>query len=102
MLHFILAPATESWRQELQEIAQSAGLTPRAEEPPKQDVKRTSQYSAETGRLLPPSSKGYSRRSSRAKTQDQFINRLRSQRGDPLEQDQMEDTVSSCALLIGH
>lgn len=95
----ILALGNDSWRKELQDIAQSAGLTPREEEPPKQEVKRTSQYSAETGRLIPPPSKGYSRRSSRAKTQEQFISSLRSQRGDPLEQGQVEDTVSNQAKL---
>lgn len=85
----------EPWRKELQDIAKAAGLNTTAEEKPKQPTaKRTSQYSAETGRLIPPPTKGYSRQSSRMKTQEQFINSFNSQRGNPLDEANAEDTVS--------
>ena len=83
----------EPWRQELQDLAKSAGLTTETQEQPKElPRKRTSQYSAATGRLIPPPTKGLSRAGSRAKTA-QFLNSVNTP-GDILGQpDTMEDTV---------
>ena len=78
---------------EIQELAKAAGLTPRQEEPPKEERVRTSQYSAATGRLIPPPSKAMSRSSSRMKTA-QFLNKMNSSSGDALNQSNIEDTVS--------
>ncbi len=69
-------PITESWRDELRDMTERAGLGLPKEEPKEQPVKRTSVYSAETGRLIPPPSRAMSRGFSR-----QSRNRERDIRG---------------------
>ncbi|XP_068610901.1 protein TBATA [Brachionichthys hirsutus] len=58
---------SEAWRDELKELAAKVRLSPPAkkEEPEEEFVRRKTQYSAETGRIVPPSSKSYQRRSQR-------------------------------------
>lgn len=89
----------EPWRAELQELAKAAGLTSQAEEPKPVERKRTSQYSAATGRLIPPPTKGLSRSSSRMKTA-QFLAQANAT-GDILGQANVEDTVMMmlCQIL---
>lgn len=89
----------EPWRVELQELAKTAGLTTEVSEKPReQPRKRTSQYSAATGRLIPPPSKGISRASSRAKTA-QFISHVNTP-GNLLDQPNIEDTVGFNGFLL--
>lgn len=94
-LLFVGAPTpsvTEPWRAELQELAKAAGLTAKQDEPPKEEGRRTSQYSSATGRLIPPPTKAISRSSSRARTA-QFLNQVNTA-GDILGRPNVEDTVS--------
>eukprot|EP00057_Strongylocentrotus_purpuratus_P032977 XP_789620.2 PREDICTED: protein TBATA isoform X2 [Strongylocentrotus purpuratus] len=66
---FGLIPVTDKWRDELRDITEQAGLglpneikQAQAEQP-----KRTSVYSADTGRLIPPPSRAMTRGASRQK-----------------------------------
>ncbi|XP_062234577.1 protein TBATA [Platichthys flesus] len=60
---------SEAWRDELKDLAAKVSLSPRAqrdkrEEPPEEEfVRRKTQYSADTGRIIPPPTKSYQRRS---------------------------------------
>ncbi|XP_034426515.1 protein TBATA isoform X1 [Hippoglossus hippoglossus] len=60
---------SEAWRDELKELAAKVSLSPQAqrdkrEEPPEEEfVRRKTQYSADTGRIMPPPTKSYQRRS---------------------------------------
>ncbi|TKS89722.1 Protein TBATA [Collichthys lucidus] len=59
---------SEAWREELKELAAKVSLPSEAqkdkkEQPEEEFVRRKTQYSAETGRIIPPSSKSYQRRS---------------------------------------
>ncbi|XP_039273502.1 protein TBATA-like [Styela clava] len=69
-----LIPVTDSWREELRELCQKAGLVPEIQEELPRPVsqasilpqtKRRTIYSAETGRLVPPPSRAMSRQASR-------------------------------------
>lgn len=82
----------DPWRKELQDLAKAAGLSTESQDKAREEPRtRTSQYSAATGRLIPPPTKGLSRASSRAKTA-QFINNVNTP-GDILGQPNMEDEV---------
>ncbi|XP_072051124.1 uncharacterized protein [Amphiura filiformis] len=67
---FGMIPMTDSWRDELRDLTERAGLGLPKEEPKEQPVKRTSVYSADTGRLIPPPSRAMSRGFSRQKQRD--------------------------------
>ncbi|XP_071495051.1 uncharacterized protein [Diadema antillarum] len=69
---FGLIPVTDRWRDELRAITEQAGLgLPREiKEVQAEQPKRTSVYSAETGRLIPPPSRAMSRGVSRQKQHD--------------------------------
>ncbi|XP_039991499.1 protein TBATA [Xiphias gladius] len=60
---------SEAWRDELKELAAKVSLSSQAQKDKKEDhpeeefVRRKTQYSAETGRIIPPSVKSYQRRS---------------------------------------
>ncbi|XP_026207459.1 protein TBATA [Anabas testudineus] len=60
---------SEAWRDELKELAAKVNLSSQAQKENKEDqpveelVRRKTQYSAETGRIIPPSTKSYQRRS---------------------------------------
>nr|XP_046234289.1 protein TBATA [Scatophagus argus] len=60
---------SEAWRDELKELAAKVRLSSQAqkdkneEQPTEEFARRKTQYSAETGRIVPPSSKSYQRRS---------------------------------------
>ncbi|XP_028991237.1 protein TBATA isoform X2 [Betta splendens] len=58
---------SEAWRDELKELVEKVNLRAQKEEkkdePVEEIVRRKTQYSAETGRLIPPSSKSHHRRS---------------------------------------
>ncbi|AWP17830.1 putative protein TBATA-like [Scophthalmus maximus] len=60
---------SEAWRDELKELAVKVSLSSRAQKDKKEEipeeecVRRQTQYSAETGRILPPPTKSYQRRS---------------------------------------
>ncbi|XP_040885194.1 protein TBATA [Toxotes jaculatrix] len=60
---------SEAWRDELKEFAAKISFSSQAQKDKKEDqpedefVRRKTQYSAETGRIIPPSSKSYQRRS---------------------------------------
>ncbi|XP_076616818.1 protein TBATA [Chaetodon auriga] len=60
---------SEAWRDELKELAAKVSLSSQAqkdkmqEQPEEAFVRPKTQYSAETGRIIPPSSKSYQRRS---------------------------------------
>nr|XP_019938591.1 PREDICTED: protein TBATA [Paralichthys olivaceus] len=60
---------SEAWRDELKELAAKVSLSSHAqrdkrqEQPEEEFVRRTTQYSAETGRIIPPPTKSYQRRS---------------------------------------
>ncbi|KAM9336913.1 protein TBATA [Symphorus nematophorus] len=60
---------SEAWRDELKELAAKVSLSCQAqkdkkeEQPEEEFVRRKTQYSAATGRIIPPSSKSYQRRS---------------------------------------
>uniref|UniRef100_UPI0037E72C39 protein TBATA n=1 Tax=Semicossyphus pulcher TaxID=241346 RepID=UPI0037E72C39 len=60
---------SEAWRDELKDLAAKVTLSSQAQKDKKEDqpeeelVRRKTQYSAETGRIIPPSSKSYQRRS---------------------------------------
>ncbi|XP_022599074.1 protein TBATA [Seriola dumerili] len=60
---------SEAWRDELKEFAAKISLSSQAQKDKKEDqpeeelVRRKTQYSAETGRIIPPSSTSYQRRS---------------------------------------
>ncbi|KAM7370699.1 hypothetical protein PAMP_010225 [Pampus punctatissimus] len=60
---------SEAWRDELKELAAKVNLSSHAQNDKKEDqteeefVRRKTQYSAETGRIIPPSTKSYQRRS---------------------------------------
>ncbi|XP_070708347.1 protein TBATA [Pempheris klunzingeri] len=59
---------SEAWKDELKELAVKVSLSSRAQKNKKEDqpeeesAHRKTQYSAETGRIVPPSSKSYQRR----------------------------------------
>ncbi|CAN9509151.1 unnamed protein product [Ophioblennius macclurei] len=60
---------SEAWRDELKELVAKVNLSPQAQNDKNEDageegcVRRQTQYSAETGRIIPPSSKSYRRKS---------------------------------------
>ncbi|XP_042253964.1 protein TBATA isoform X2 [Thunnus albacares] len=60
---------SEAWRDELKELAAKVSLSSQAQKDKKEDqteeefVRRKTQYSAVTGRIIPPSTKSYQRRS---------------------------------------
>ncbi|XP_051274435.1 protein TBATA [Dicentrarchus labrax] len=60
---------SEAWRDELKELAAKVSVSSKAqkdkkeEQPEEEFACRKTQYSAETGRIIPPSSKSYQRRS---------------------------------------
>ncbi|XP_034564328.1 protein TBATA [Notolabrus celidotus] len=60
---------SEAWKDELKDFAAKVTLCSQAQKEKKEDqpeeevIRRTTQYSAETGRIIPPSSKAYQRRS---------------------------------------
>ncbi|XP_071808803.1 protein TBATA-like isoform X2 [Asterias amurensis] len=64
-----LIPITDLWREELRQLTEKAGMGLPKEIKEQQEVqpRRTSVYSAETGRLLPPPSRAMSRGFSRQK-----------------------------------
>ncbi|CAL1527451.1 unnamed protein product [Lymnaea stagnalis] len=74
-----LVPVTETWRDELANFTKSLGLDGELSQQPqdKQDVEvrpRSTMYSPETGRLIPPPSRAMSRSGSRkGRGQQQFI-----------------------------
>ncbi|XP_031171713.1 protein TBATA [Sander lucioperca] len=63
------AQFSEAWRDELKDLAAKVSLSCQAQKGKKEDqpeeefVRRKTQYSAETGRIVPPSSNSYQRRS---------------------------------------
>lgn len=94
----IAAAVTEPWRVELQELAKAAGIPEKAAETPKLERQRTSQYSAATGRIIPPPTKSLSRGNSRAATA-QFLSQTNTARDILGQPDNVEDTVSSTSVL---
>lgn len=71
-----LVPVTETWRDELANFTKSLGLDVELGQPPKDEETRprTTVYSPETGRLIPPPSRAMSRSGSRkGRGQQQFI-----------------------------
>ncbi|XP_033644129.1 uncharacterized protein LOC117303849 isoform X1 [Asterias rubens] len=66
---FGMIPITDLWREELRQLTEKAGMGLPKEIKEQQEVqpRRTSVYSAETGRLLPPPSRAMSRGFSRQK-----------------------------------
>ncbi|XP_075948912.1 protein TBATA [Anarhichas minor] len=64
------AQFSEAWRDELKDLAAKVSLSPQAQKdrkefqarPEEEFVRRKTQYSAETGRIVPPSTKSYQRR----------------------------------------
>ncbi|XP_068439833.1 protein TBATA [Clinocottus analis] len=62
------AQFSEAWRDELKDLAAKVNLSPQAQKDKKDDrleeefVRRKTQYSAETGRIIPPSTNSYQRR----------------------------------------
>ena len=68
----IVVPVTDRWRDELRTITEQAGLglPNEIKEAQAEQPKRTSVYSAETGRLIPPPSRAMSRGVSRQKQRD--------------------------------
>ncbi|CAJ1080303.1 protein TBATA [Xyrichtys novacula] len=60
---------SEAWKDELKDLAAKVSLASQAQKDKKEEqpegevVRRQTQYSAETGRIIPPSSKSYQRRS---------------------------------------
>ena len=76
---FVFISVTDAWRDELRALTDAIGLT---EDAKKASMKaepnkpRTSQYSSETGRLIPPPSRAMSRGASRASQRDKFMNKL--------------------------
>ncbi|XP_029954757.1 protein TBATA [Salarias fasciatus] len=60
---------SEAWRDELKELVAKVNLSSQAQKDKKEEtqedgfVRRQTQYSAETGRIIPPSSKSYHRKS---------------------------------------
>ena len=64
-----IVPITDLWREELRQLTEKAGMGLPKEIKEQQEVqpRRTSVYSAETGRLLPPPSRAMSRGFSRQK-----------------------------------
>lgn len=62
-----LVPVTEAWRDELHSLTEALNLFPK--EKPKEikqeERPRTTQYSADTGRIIPPPSRAMSRKGSR-------------------------------------
>uniref|UniRef100_A0A3Q1JFW7 Uncharacterized protein n=1 Tax=Anabas testudineus TaxID=64144 RepID=A0A3Q1JFW7_ANATE len=54
---------SEAWRDELKELAAKVNLSSQAQKENKEVFRRKTQYSAETGRIIPPSTKSYQRRS---------------------------------------
>ncbi|XP_030060751.1 protein TBATA [Microcaecilia unicolor] len=58
---------SEAWREELRELAVKVCATPSVEAEKKEveEPRRTTQYSAETGRIIPPPSRALTRHSSR-------------------------------------
>uniref|UniRef100_A0A667XV27 Thymus, brain and testes associated n=1 Tax=Myripristis murdjan TaxID=586833 RepID=A0A667XV27_9TELE len=64
---YLAALLSDAWREELKELAAKVSLSSQAKKD-KKDVeegfgRRKTQYSAQTGRIIPPSSKAYQRRS---------------------------------------
>uniref|UniRef100_H3AYB9 Thymus, brain and testes associated n=1 Tax=Latimeria chalumnae TaxID=7897 RepID=H3AYB9_LATCH len=66
-LVFAPVPFSEAWREELRELTTKVCLSPSTEPQQKKEevVHRTTQYSAQTGRIIPPSSRFASRHASR-------------------------------------
>ncbi|XP_041485180.1 uncharacterized protein LOC121431649 isoform X2 [Lytechinus variegatus] len=66
---FGLIPVTDKWRDELREITEQAGfgLPKEIKQAQAEQPKRTSVYSADTGRLIPPPSRAMTRGASRQK-----------------------------------
>uniref|UniRef100_A0A8C9XRJ3 Thymus, brain and testes associated n=1 Tax=Sander lucioperca TaxID=283035 RepID=A0A8C9XRJ3_SANLU len=66
---YFTAQFSEAWRDELKDLAAKVSLSCQAQKGKKEDqpeeefVRRKTQYSAETGRIVPPSSNSYQRRS---------------------------------------
>ncbi|XP_068593048.1 protein TBATA [Cebidichthys violaceus] len=62
------AQFSEAWRDELKDLAAKVSLSPQAQKdkqdarPEEELVRRKTQYSSETGRILPPSTRSYQRR----------------------------------------
>ncbi|KAM6897932.1 LOW QUALITY PROTEIN: protein TBATA [Lycodopsis pacificus] len=62
------AQFSEAWRDELKDLAAKVSLSPQAQKdrkdarPEEECVRRKTQYSAETGIIIPPSTKSYQRR----------------------------------------
>ncbi|XP_071379494.1 protein TBATA [Centroberyx affinis] len=65
---------SEAWREELKELAAKVNLSSQAKKDKKDDQseeefgRRKTQYSAQTGRIIPPSTKAYQRRSHSQRT----------------------------------
>ncbi|XP_063969686.1 uncharacterized protein LOC129281817 isoform X5 [Lytechinus pictus] len=66
---FGLIPVTDKWRDELRDITEQAGfgLPKEIKQAQAEQPKRTSVYSADTGRLIPPPSRAMTRGASRQK-----------------------------------
>lgn len=83
---FGLIPYTEAWRDELVSLVDKAGLgLPKdVKEFQREQPKRTSVYSAETGRLIPPPSRAMSRGSSRQRQREPFLHIMPEQSNETL------------------
>ncbi|KAJ8022689.1 Protein TBATA [Holothuria leucospilota] len=79
-------PYTEAWRDELVSLVDKAGLgLPKdVKEFQREQPKRTSVYSAETGRLIPPPSRAMSRGSSRQRQREPFLHIMPEQSNETL------------------
>ena len=82
---------TEAWQDELRALTEAVGLGKQQEkaqeEPPRP---RTTQYSTETGRLIPPPSRAMSRGNSRQTARDRFFNQFQN----IIDEDGVENMVS--------
>ena len=87
-------PVTEAWRDELRALSEAAGLRGLHQHQPRResDRPRTTQYSAETGRLIPPPSRAMSRQGSRAGRRDQFMNHLQHISEEPDSENMVSDS----------
>uniref|UniRef100_A0A3Q4HMK7 Uncharacterized protein n=1 Tax=Neolamprologus brichardi TaxID=32507 RepID=A0A3Q4HMK7_NEOBR len=63
IVSFFTALLSDAWRDELKEMAAKISLTSQTQKDKREFVRRKTQYSAQTGRLIPPSSKSYLRKS---------------------------------------
>uniref|UniRef100_A0A3P8NSL0 Thymus, brain and testes associated n=1 Tax=Astatotilapia calliptera TaxID=8154 RepID=A0A3P8NSL0_ASTCA len=59
IVSFFTALLSDAWRDELKEMAAKISLTSQTQKNKREFVRRKTQYSAQTGRLIPPSSKSY-------------------------------------------